>query len=74
MPRERDRGGEGRGRDQNVADGAMKKSECDLARRAGPPQGVKRQLHRLPKEMPDRRKADSERDPGAERAISGITS
>ena len=76
MPRER---GRGRGReggcgDQNVTAGAMKESERDLARRAGAPQGVEGQLGRFPSKMADRCKADRERDPGTERAISGITS
>jgi len=70
MPRERGRGREGGCGDQNVTAGAMKESERDLARRTRPPQGVKRQLRRLPKEMPDRRKADRGRDPGSEGAIS----
>ena len=74
MPRERGRGREGGRRDQNVADGAMKESERDLAGRAGPPQGVKWQLRHLPKEMPDRRKANRERDPWQERLITAVTS
>ena len=74
MLRERNRGREGGCRDQDVAAGAMKESERDLARRGRPPQGVKRQLRRLPKEMPDRRKADSERDPWRDRLIFAVTS
>jgi hypothetical protein len=74
MLRERSCDCEGGCSDENIAASAVKESERDLARCARPPQGVKRQLRCFPKEMPDRRKADRERDPETERAISGITS
>jgi hypothetical protein len=41
----------------------MNESGDNLARPAGAPQRVKRQLRRLPKKVADRRKADVERDP-----------
>ena len=41
-PREHKRDGDRSRRDQNVAAGAMDQSEHDLARGAGPPEGVKR--------------------------------
>ena len=45
-----------------MAVGAVKESAENLARRAGAPQGVKRQLRDLPKKVSDRRQADIERD------------
>src|SRR5215468_5067097 len=59
--------------DQNIAAGAMKEGEQDLARRAGPPQRVEQQLRRLPKKMSNCRKADRECDPWQEPAVRGIT-
>ena len=40
----------------------MNESGDDLARRASPPQSIKRQLPRLPKEVANAGKADIERD------------
>ncbi len=40
----------------------MNESGDNLARRAGPPQGVKRQLRGLPKKVANRGKTDIERD------------
>jgi len=57
MPRERAGDGECH------AAGAMKESAENLARGAGVPQGVKRQLGRLPDKMAGGRKAYIERDP-----------
>ena len=63
MPRERAGDGECHGRDQNIAAGAVEESAKNLARGTGVPQGVKRQLGRLPDEMADGRKGDIERNP-----------
>jgi hypothetical protein len=63
MPREHAGGGQCEGRDQNIAAGAVKESTDNLAWRAGPPEGVKRQLDRLPDEMADGRKGDIEPNP-----------
>jgi hypothetical protein len=63
MPREHGRGPERSRGDQNIAARAMNESGGNLARRAGLPQGITRQLRRLPKKVADRRNADIERDP-----------
>jgi len=63
MPRERAGDGECHGRDQNIAAGAVEESAKNLARGTGVPQGVKRQLGRLPDKMAGGRKAYIERDP-----------
>ena len=44
-------------------DDRIKESADNLARRAGSPQRVKRQLAQLPDEVADRRQRDIERDP-----------
>jgi hypothetical protein len=63
MPRGHGRGRERSRGDQNIAAGAVNESGGNRARRAGLPQGIKRQLRRFPKKVADRCKADIEHDP-----------